>query len=61
MLAIGLHKFFNVIAPKGSQDSAGLKEAIKDSVKEHNLESALDKMTFLSSDSPSVNSRKNLV
>ena len=56
MLAIGLHKFFNVIAPKGSQDSAGLKEAIKDSVKEHNLESALDKMTFLSSDSASVNS-----
>ena len=52
-------KIFNVVAPKDSQDAPGLKEAIKDSFKKHDLESVLSKMAFLSSDGASVNSGKN--
>ena len=46
-------KFFNIVAPKYSQDV--------DSLKKQYLEAVPEKMIFLSSDGPSVNGRKNSV
>ena len=52
-------KFFYGVTPKDSQDAAGLKEAIKDSFKKHNMKCVLKKMVFLPSNSISLNRGKN--
>ena len=52
-------KFFRVVAPSVSQDAPGLKQAIIAAFKENSLESALEKIVFLSSDGASVNCGKN--
>ena len=54
-------KFFHIVAPSDSQDAPGLKQAITDTFKKHFLESALQKIVFLSSDGAAVNCRKTLV
>ena len=48
-------KIFHIIVPSVSQNGPGLKQAITDSFKENSLESALEKVVFLSSDRASVN------
>ena len=52
-------KFFHIIVPSINQDTPGLKQAITDSFKENSLESALEKIVFLSSDRASVQCGKN--
>ena len=52
-------KLFHIIAPSISQDAPGLKQAITDYFNENSLESALEKIVFLSSDEASVNCGKN--
>ena len=41
-------KFFKMCAPKDSQDTSGFKDYDKNTCKEHNTESALHKMEYLS-------------
>ena len=52
-------KFFHIIASSVSQDAPGRKQAITDYFNENLLESALEKIVFLSSDEASVNCGKN--
>ena len=50
--------FFEVLGLDSSQDATGICDAIKAAFKKRNLESALDKLVFFSSDGASVNSGK---
>ena len=53
-------KFLEVVAPADSQDALDLKKAIFATFHKHSLEYFLSKIVFLSSDSASVNSSKDL-
>ena len=51
--------FFEVAAPPESQDAPGLKKAITDTFKRNSLESVIQKIIFLSSESALVNCGKH--
>lgn len=52
--------FFGVTALDKSQDATGLKNATIGAFKRNNLNSVLNKITFLSSEGANVNCGKNL-
>lgn len=52
--------FIEVIALDESQDATGLKNATIGAFKRNNLNSVLNKITFLSSEGANVNCGKNL-